>query len=100
MNAKLRRLGVIQALVMTFALYPAAQSWADNAGAPYPKMAPVDQYLIADRNAEIALARSAAPSSISNDADVMVLGDRGYETAVKGKNGGRASSGLELEHAV
>jgi hypothetical protein len=50
-------------------------------------MAPVEQYLMADRSAEIAMARSAAPASISNDADVLALGDRGYETAVKGKNG-------------
>ena len=42
---------------------------------------------MADRNAEIALARSAAPESISRDAEVMVLGRHGYETAVKGKNG-------------
>jgi hypothetical protein len=50
-------------------------------------MAPLDQYLMADRNAEIALARSAAPDSISRDAKVMVLGRHGYETAVEGKNG-------------
>jgi hypothetical protein len=49
-------------------------------------MAPLDQYLM-ERNAEIALARSAAPESISRDAEVMVLGQHGYETAVKGKNG-------------
>ncbi len=55
--------------------------------APYTKMAPVDQYLMADQGAEIALARSAAPESISRDADVMVLGRRGFVTAVKGKNG-------------
>jgi len=41
---------------------------------------------MADRNAEIALARSAAPLSISRDATIMVLGRRGYETAVEGKN--------------
>jgi hypothetical protein len=52
-----------------------------------PAMAPVDQYLIADQNAEIALARSAAPASISNGAEVMVLGRSGYRTAVSGKNG-------------
>jgi hypothetical protein len=42
---------------------------------------------MADRDAEIAMARSAAPESISRDAEVMVLGRHGYETAVKGKNG-------------
>jgi hypothetical protein len=60
---------------------------AQGAKEPYPKMAPVDQYLMADRSAEIALARSAAPESISLDARVMVLGSHGYETAVEGKNG-------------
>jgi hypothetical protein len=50
-------------------------------------MLPLEQYLIADRDAEIALARSAAPPSISGDAEVLVLGRHGYETAVKGKNG-------------
>jgi hypothetical protein len=60
---------------------------AQDAKAPYPNMAPLDQYLIADRNAEIALARSAAPESISRDAEVLVLERHGYESAVKGKNG-------------
>src|SRR5215467_9863594 len=52
----------------------------------YPKMSPVDQYLM-EKNAEIQLARSAAPDSISHDATVLVLGRQGYETAVEGKNG-------------
>jgi hypothetical protein len=49
-------------------------------------MAPLEQYLM-ERNTEIALARSAAPESISRDAEVMVLGRHSYEVAVKGKNG-------------
>lgn len=53
----------------------------------YPGMAPLSQYLMADRNAEIALARSAAPRSISGEATVLVLGSHGYVTAVKGRNG-------------
>src|SRR5262249_23549169 len=53
---------------------------------PYPKMAPVDQYLM-EKNDEIQLARSAAPDSISRDATVLVLGRQGYETAIEGKNG-------------
>jgi hypothetical protein len=48
-------------------------------------MAPIDQYLM-DRDAEMALARSAGPNSISSGARVLVLGRRGYETAVEGKN--------------
>jgi hypothetical protein len=60
---------------------------AEDAKATYPAMAPVAQYLIANPADEIALARSAAPPSISGDAEVMTLGSKGYETAVKGKNG-------------
>jgi len=60
---------------------------AQDAQAAYPSMAPLDQYLMEDRNSEIALARSAAPESISRDAEVMVLGRHGYETAIKGTNG-------------
>jgi hypothetical protein len=60
---------------------------AQDSKRPYPNMAQIEQYLMADRDAEIALARSAAPDSISRDAEVLVLGAHGYETAVKGKNG-------------
>lgn len=60
---------------------------AQDAGMTYAKMAPVEQYLMVDREAEIALARSAAPASIARDAEVMVLGRHGFETAVKGTNG-------------
>ena len=58
-----------------------------RANTPYPAMAPLDQYLIPDQAAEIALARSAAPASISDGAEVMVLGKTGYTTVVKGTNG-------------
>jgi hypothetical protein len=54
---------------------------------PYPAMAPIAQYRIAEAADEIALARSAAPPSISANAEVLVLGTRGYETAVHGQNG-------------
>src|SRR5260370_12325913 len=40
-----------------------------------------------ERNAEIALGRSAPPDAISGDAKILVLGRHGYETAVEGKNG-------------
>jgi len=55
--------------------------------APYATMAPVEQYLMADRNDEIALARSAAPAGVSGSAAVMVLTRTGYERAVDGTNG-------------
>jgi hypothetical protein len=53
----------------------------------YPSMASLSQYLMSDRDAEIALARSAAPEAISNDAEILVLEKDGYKTAVPGKNG-------------
>jgi hypothetical protein len=58
---------------------------AQDAKQPYASMAPVDEYLMA-RDAEVALARSAAPDAISRDATVLALGRLGYETAIKGKN--------------
>jgi hypothetical protein len=69
-------------------LASSAQGHAQQSKAPpYPEMAPVEQYLIANTHAEIALARTAAPPSISAAATVLVLGRHGYETAVKGSNG-------------
>ena len=60
---------------------------AQDAKTPYPTMAALEQYLIADQDSEVALSRSAAPESISRDADILVLRRHGYETALKGKNG-------------
>ncbi len=68
-------------------LPPVAAQAQDTKSAAYLAMAPVEQYRIANREAEIALARTAAPPSISADAEVLVLGSQGYEVAVKGKNG-------------
>ncbi len=74
-------------IVLGAVLGAAWQIQAQDAKTPYPSMLPLDQYLVPDRSAEIALARTAAPKSISDDASVMVLGRHGYETAIKGKNG-------------
>jgi len=68
-------------------LLAAAARAEDKKADRYPVMAPVEQYRMASAQDEIALARSAAPESISADAEVLVLGKRGYEVAVKGKNG-------------
>jgi hypothetical protein len=82
MAAILLGASLVAALLMTSRL-----AQAQDHAASYPQMAPVDQYLMADRDAEIAMARSAAPTAISGDAEVLVLGRHGYETAIKGKNG-------------
>jgi hypothetical protein len=75
------------ALLVAGLLSASSLAKAQDPAASYPQMAPIDQYLMADRNAEIAMARSAAPAAISADAEVLVLGRHGYETAIKGKNG-------------
>jgi hypothetical protein len=63
------------------------QTTTQSEKATYPVMAPLNQYLIPDEKSEIALARTAAPPSVSDDAEVMVLGPKGFSTAVQGKNG-------------
>jgi len=87
MKREIVRAIAISLFMLAMVLSAARAGRAQDAKAPYPNMAPVEQYMMADRNAEIALARSAAPESIARDAEVMVLGGHGYETAVKGKNG-------------
>jgi hypothetical protein len=53
----------------------------------YERMARLDEYLMPDLHAEIALARSAAPAAISDKATLLTLKPQGYETAVNGTNG-------------
>jgi hypothetical protein len=80
------RIAALALVVLVFLSGPIC-SQAQVEKAPYPAMAPLDQYLISDENAEIALARSAAPASVSDAAEVMVLRRDGYATAAKGSNG-------------
>ena len=77
---------VLKSIALFVVVGMAYQTMAQDAATPYSKMAPIAQYLM-DRAAEITLARSAAPDSISRDASILVLGRHGYETAVQGKNG-------------
>jgi len=77
----------IKSISLAIVLFISSQGNAQSAKADYPSIAPLEQYLMADRNAEIALARSAAPESISGNAEILVLTRRGFETAVKGTNG-------------
>jgi hypothetical protein len=72
---------------LTLGLSGMKQGQAKTPTTVYPSMALLDQYLIAGRNAEVALARSAAPDAIPRDAKITVLGRQRYETAVEGKNG-------------
>jgi len=87
MPKTMRFLSLAMAMLVQSALASAA--WSAPAQAdktPYPAMAPLSQYLMSNA-AEIALARSAAPKSISDSAEVVVLGPQGYTTAVKGSSG-------------
>src|SRR5215468_3788175 len=59
----------------------------DKPAPSYPTMAPADQYRFANPEEEVAFARTAAPPSISDHAKVLVLGEKGYHTAVEGDNG-------------
>src|SRR6202047_5209021 len=80
------RITLLSVFALVAALIASRPVAAQDAKQPYPNMAPIDQYLM-DRDAEIALARSAAPDAISHAASVIVLTRHGYETAVQGKNG-------------
>jgi hypothetical protein len=86
MSRKTSKIVGLASSVLAVALGASSQMHAQSK-TPYSSMATLSEYLMPDRNAEIALARSAAPDSISHDAKVLVLGPHGYETAVEGKNG-------------
>jgi hypothetical protein len=68
---------ILLALALSIAAAPLAAQKA-------PDIAP---YLIADRAAEVALARTAAPPDVSAKATVLVLGRTGYIEAAHGTNG-------------
>jgi hypothetical protein len=81
------RKAIAWTLVLAFTAGSALCRAATGQPEPYPKMAPLQQYLIASRDAETALARSAAPPSVSGGAKILVLGKSGYETVAAGSNG-------------
>src|SRR5215470_14121046 len=83
-----KRISTVACLIVAFAAASVGPLpiQAQHSKSSYSAMAPLEQYLM-DRDAEIALARSAAPDSISSDATILVLGRHGYETAVEGRNG-------------
>jgi hypothetical protein len=87
MIAKIFKTTVLAASMLLVGLAVPGLAQTQETKAPYPAMAPLDQYLMPDRDAEIALARSAAPPALSSDANVLVLEKDGYHTAVEGKNG-------------
>lgn len=76
-------------LALSLAVISPIQAPAQDAPPPakYPDRPSVDQYLSSSPAAEIALARTAAAKSVSDNATILVLGKNGYETAVQGSNG-------------
>jgi hypothetical protein len=60
-----------------------------------PRMLHCDQ----SHDREIVLARTAVPEQ-SRDAEIVVLGQHGYETAVKGKNGFVCDVGTILDGPI
>jgi hypothetical protein len=66
---------------------PQAAPPAAPAPSAYRGMAPVEQYRGATVPEEVLFARSAAPASVADQAEVLVLGDHGYTVAEKGSNG-------------
>lgn len=84
MEIRGRVIGPACGLVLLFCAIGSAES--EDAKPTYPTMAPIAEYRVAARAEEIALARSAAPTSVSGNADVLALGSHGYETVVNGKN--------------
>lgn len=82
-----RRFAAVTVVFAFSMVFQAPEIRSQEAKTKYPNMAPIEEYLTSDRNFEIAMARSAAPESISHDATVLVLGRHGYETASEGKNG-------------
>lgn len=87
MNGTMTKTTMLAASLLLGMPGASAPAQAQDAAALYATMAPLEQYLMADRQAEIALAKSAAPAAISDDATILVLGRHGYETAIEGKNG-------------
>jgi len=63
MKPKSLQTAALRNLTLVVIVAAAWQAQAQDTKAPYPNMAPLDQYLM-ERDAEIVLARSAAPESI------------------------------------
>jgi hypothetical protein len=87
MNSKTRRAVTCRLFLITTVFAATGSTQAEDLSPSYSSMAPLDQYLMPDRQAEISLARSAAPAAISDHATVLVLAQHGYDAAIQGTNG-------------
>jgi hypothetical protein len=86
-NPTRRPIAMLLSFTLLIAVGTSAPAVSRDLQRAYPRMAPLDQYLIAGAKAEIALARSAAPTAISNKATIYVLLRGGYQSAIRGTNG-------------
>jgi hypothetical protein len=78
---------MLERIGRTLILATAAIGWMATAPlAAQTRLESIEPFLM-ERQAEIALARSAAPHGIGQGASVLVLATEGYEVAVRGSNG-------------
>jgi hypothetical protein len=75
------KVSLILVLVSLLASIDAVAVWAQG-----PKYPPLSEYMMAPE-AEVALARSAAPEKVSARATVKILTPSGYKVAAQGDNG-------------
>jgi hypothetical protein len=81
-----KRVIILGFVLLVTGVLPEGSQQARAQADPYPAMAPLREYMM-PKDAEIVLARSAAPASIADNATVMVMGRNGYSIAAQGTNG-------------
>ncbi len=79
------RRGTNALFVLSLVVSAASIAWAHPGSAT--SRARIATYLVTNEAREVALARSAAPPSVSAHATIMVLRSRGYVVAARGVNG-------------
>ncbi len=77
----MRRISMRLIACLVLANFDAAAGWAQG-----PKYPPLSEYMMAPE-AEVALAKSAAPEKISAHGTVKILTTFGYKVAAQGDNG-------------
>src|SRR6266699_1122609 len=77
----MRRISMRLIACLVLVNFDAAAGWAQG-----PKYPPLSDYMMA-QEAEVALARSAAPENVSAHATVKILTTSGYKVAAQGDNG-------------
>jgi hypothetical protein len=81
-------------------VFAALTIWTTAVPAQHPGMGQSGRRALLPRSREIALARSAAPSAVSDSATIYVLGEKGYEVAVTGTNGNACFVGRDRVETI